>query len=218
MVSWNKIFGFGSVAGATALLAVVAFRCPLHKSVYFRCIGNGHSTATNSTTAALSTNQTNHTNAYVDLGVLGFCTNLQDGRGLQCSQPKIGYNLSVPASAASQALAVFNFDIFFQIIQKRINAEGNHGTAVVGNAMFFVLVASLLLFIIPLLFLLGRCCGWFMDAHEEEPRDEKRRQMAIPAAPHTSRCKLREFILSRWQEDSSPWSRANTVSNPIIEE
>ncbi|KAJ7053224.1 hypothetical protein C8F01DRAFT_1235948 [Mycena amicta] len=85
MVQWNKILAIGSVAAGAALLGLVAFDVPFFKQVYFLRIelGNG-----NVTTAA------NQTTPFVDLGALGFCTDLQDGRGLQCSSPKIGYNLS----------------------------------------------------------------------------------------------------------------------------
>ncbi|KAJ7493020.1 hypothetical protein B0H11DRAFT_2228347 [Mycena galericulata] len=250
MVSWNKFLGVASVAAATALLAVVAFDVPYIKSVYFIRIDFGNGT----TSTTLPTNHTslrNQTKGYVDLGVLGFCTDLLDGRGLRCLQPKIGYNLSdasvfvninttqpgnidsVPIAipsfltngvdkvtttltkvlivhlgislvpfvfallaflgapiaeccsscfsgfAGSATLAVFIFDVvFFNIIQKRINAEGSAGTALLGNAMFFTLITFILLFVTPLLFLLGRCCGWCMDVHSDEPRDEKRRQYA----------------------------------------
>ncbi|KAJ7122699.1 actin cortical patch SUR7/pH-response regulator pali [Mycena crocata] len=86
MVSWNKILGLTSVAAATALLGFVAFDVPYFKSVYFLRIDLANGTA--STAAA------NQTNPFVDLGVLGFCTDLKDGRGLQCSPAEVGYSLS----------------------------------------------------------------------------------------------------------------------------
>jgi len=214
MVSWNKILGVASVAAATALLGLVAFDVPYFKSVYFLRIDLGNGTA--------STASVNQTNAFVDLGVLGFCTDLKDGRGLQCSPAQIGYSLSEASKfingtlppaltstvnavastltkvlvlhivafgialisfafailaflgapiadccsscfcgfAGSAAFAVFIFDIaFFEIIKKRVDEEGNSGAAVMGNALYFTLFAFLLLFITPILFLIGRCCG-----------------------------------------------------------
>ncbi|CAK5270071.1 unnamed protein product [Mycena citricolor] len=79
--------GLASVAVATVLLAIVALDVPYFKSVYFLRIDLGNGTVTASAAA-------NQTNAFVDLGVLGFCTDLRDGRGLQCSSPQIGYSLS----------------------------------------------------------------------------------------------------------------------------
>ncbi|KAJ6606967.1 hypothetical protein B0H10DRAFT_2073694 [Mycena sp. CBHHK59/15] len=213
MVSWNKILGVASVAAATALLGMVAFDVPYFKSVYFLRIDLGNGTA-----SAASVNQTN---AFVDLGALGFCTDLKDGRGLQCSPAHVGYSLSgiaiyqrhpppaLTASvnavastltkvlvlhivafgislislafallaffgapiaeccsscfcgfAGSAAFAVFIFDIaFFEIIKKRIDAEANAGAAIMGNALYLTLIAWLLLFLTPILFLIGRCCG-----------------------------------------------------------
>ncbi|KAJ7685897.1 actin cortical patch SUR7/pH-response regulator pali [Mycena rosella] len=214
MVSWNKILGVASVAAATALLGMVAFDVPYFKSVYFLRIDLGNGTA-NAVTA-------NQTNPFIDLGVLGFCTDLKDGRGLQCSPAHVGYNLSdadqfingtlppqlsagvnavastltkvlvlhmvafgialisfafailsflgAPIAdccsscfcgfAGSAAFAVFIFDIaFFEIIKKRITNEGNAGAAIMGNALYLTLFAWLLLFITPILFLIGRCCG-----------------------------------------------------------
>ncbi|KAJ7230917.1 hypothetical protein B0H12DRAFT_220501 [Mycena haematopus] len=86
MVSWNKILGVASVAAATALLGMVAFDVPYFKSVYFLRIDLGNGTA--STAAA------NQTNPFIDLGALGFCTDLKTGLGLQCSKAQVGYNLS----------------------------------------------------------------------------------------------------------------------------
>ncbi|KAJ7059165.1 hypothetical protein C8F01DRAFT_1370762 [Mycena amicta] len=76
MVQWNKILAIGSIGAGAALLGLVAFDVPFFKQVYFLRIELGTTTP------------------FVDLGALGFCTNLQDGRGLQCSPLKIGYNLS----------------------------------------------------------------------------------------------------------------------------
>ncbi|KAF8172543.1 hypothetical protein K438DRAFT_1940424 [Mycena galopus ATCC 62051] len=221
MVSWNKILGVASVAAATALLGIVAFDVPYFKSVYFLRIDLGNGTA--STAAA------NQTNPFIDLGALGFCTDLKTGQGLQCSKPQVGYNLSeistfingtlppaltasvnsvastltkvlvlhivafgialvsfafallaflgapiagllqllyrksAPAFcgfAGSAAFAVFIFDIaFFELIKKRVDDEGNAGSAIMGNALYLTLFAWLLLFITPILFLIGRCCG-----------------------------------------------------------
>jgi hypothetical protein len=97
MVSWNKILGVASVAAATALLGMVAFDVPYFKSVYFLRIDLGNGTA--STLAA------NQTNPFVDLGALGFCTDLKNGRGLQCSPAKIGYNLSGASLSTRYALS-----------------------------------------------------------------------------------------------------------------
>ncbi|KAJ7456157.1 actin cortical patch SUR7/pH-response regulator pali [Mycena latifolia] len=226
MVSWNKILGVASVAAATALLGMVAFDVPYFKSVYFLRIDLGNGTA-----SAVSANQTN---PFVDLGVLGFCTDLKDGRGLQCSKAEIGYSLSEASKfingtlppqltasvnavastltkvlvlhiaafgialisfafailaflgapiadccsscfcgfAGSAAFAVFIFDIaFFEIIKKRVNDEGNAGSAIMGNALYLTLFAWLLLFITPILFLIGRCCGCCIpDSHDHEKR------------------------------------------------
>jgi len=228
MVSWNKILGVASVAAATALLGMVAFDVPYFKSVYFLRIDLGNGTA--STAAA------NQTNPFIDLGALGFCTDLKDGRGQQCSPAKVGYNLSEvsqfingtlpPALSASvnavastltkvlvlhivafgislisfafallaffgapiadccsscfcgfagsAAFAVFIFDIaFFELIKKRIDSEGNAGSAIMGNALYLTLFAFLLLFITPILFLIGRCCGCClpdMSSHKDKHR------------------------------------------------
>ncbi|KAJ6572754.1 actin cortical patch SUR7/pH-response regulator pali [Mycena vulgaris] len=226
MVSWTKILGVISVAAATGLLGIVAFDVPYVKSVYFLRIDLGNGTA--STAAA------NQTNAFVDLGVLGFCTDLKDGHGLQCSPAHIGYSLSeagkfingtLPATlsagvntvastltkvlvlhvvafgislislafallaffgapiaeccsscfcgfAGSAAFAVFIFDIaFFEIIKKRVQEEGNSGGAIMGNALYITLVAWLLLFITPILFLIGRCCGCCIpDSHHDHEK------------------------------------------------
>ncbi|KAJ7766100.1 hypothetical protein B0H16DRAFT_1717328 [Mycena metata] len=58
------------------------------------------------------------------------------------------------------------FDVaFFEIIKKRVEEEGNAGGAVMGNAFNLTLFAFLL-FITPILFLLGRCCGCLIpDTH-----------------------------------------------------
>jgi hypothetical protein len=214
MVSWNKILGVVSVTAATVLLGLVAFDVPYVKSVYFLRIDLGNGTA-----SAAAVNQTN---PFIDLGVLGFCTDLKDGRGLQCSAAHVGYNLSEASQfingtlppaltasvnavastltkvlvlhvvafgislislafallaffgapiadccsscfcgfAGSAAFAVFIFDIaFFELIKKRVQEEGNAGAAIMGNALYLTLVAFLLLFITPILFLIGRCCG-----------------------------------------------------------
>lgn len=86
MFSCSKILGLASVAAATALLGMVAFDVPYFKSVYFLRLDLGNGTATATTG--------NGTSPFIDLGALGFCTDLQDGRGLQCSPLKIGYSLA----------------------------------------------------------------------------------------------------------------------------
>ncbi|KAF7375759.1 hypothetical protein MSAN_00465500 [Mycena sanguinolenta] len=214
MVSWNKILGLLSVAVATLLLAIVAFDVPAFKSVYFLRIDLGNGTASN---AAV-----NQTNPFIDLGTLGFCTDLQDGKGLQCSKPQVGYNLSEIAQfisgplppalsssvnsvassltkvlvlhivafgialisfafallaflgaplvdccsscfcgfAGSAAFAVFIFDIaFFELVKSRVASAENAGAAILGNALYLTLFAWLLLFVTPIMFLIGRCCG-----------------------------------------------------------
>jgi hypothetical protein len=225
MVSWNKILGVVSVAGATALLGLVAFDVPYFKSVYFLRIDLGNGTA--STAAA------NQTNPFIDLGALGFCTDLKDGRGLQCSPAHVGYNLSEASQfingtlppalsagvnavassltkvlvlhivafgialvsfafallaffgapiadccsscfcgfAGTAAFAVFVFDIaFFELIKKRVEEEGNSGSAVMGNALYLTLIAWLLLFLTPILFLIGRCCGCCIPSSRDKPK------------------------------------------------
>jgi hypothetical protein len=62
--------------------------------------------------------------------------------------------------AGATGFAVFIFDLaFFFIIKKRVNEETDANSAVMGNAIYLTLVAMLLLFITPILFLIGRCCG-----------------------------------------------------------
>ncbi|KAJ7730759.1 actin cortical patch SUR7/pH-response regulator pali [Mycena metata] len=210
----DKILGVASIAAAAILLAIVAFDVPYFKSIYFLRIdlaGAAASTTSNSSTP------------YVDLGVLGYCTDLKNGLGLQCSPAKIGYSLSeasqfingtlpgilskgvnVAAAALTKALVlhlvalavaviafgfallalmgipfiaeccadcfsgfagatgfvVFVFDLaFFFIIKKRVNEETGAASAVMGNAIWLTLFAMILLFITPILFLIGRCCG-----------------------------------------------------------
>ncbi|KAJ7348430.1 hypothetical protein DFH08DRAFT_865963 [Mycena albidolilacea] len=86
MFAWSKILGLASVVVATGLLGMVAFDVPYFKSVYFLRIDLGNGTAT--------TASANQTSPFVDLGALGFCTDLKDSNGLQCSPPHIGYSLS----------------------------------------------------------------------------------------------------------------------------
>ncbi|KAF8155329.1 actin cortical patch SUR7/pH-response regulator pali [Mycena galopus ATCC 62051] len=212
----DKILGVASLGVATVLLGLVAFDVPYFKSIYFLRIDLAG--------AAASTADANQTTPFVDLGVLGFCTNLQNGLGLQCSPAKIGYSLSeasqyingtlpsilstgvnVAAAAVTKALVlhivalviaavafvfallallgipflaeccancfsglagatgltVFIFDLaFFFIIKKRVNDESKvDGSAVMGNAIWLTVVAMLLLFVTPILFMIGRCCG-----------------------------------------------------------
>ncbi|KAJ7837678.1 hypothetical protein B0H14DRAFT_3141343 [Mycena olivaceomarginata] len=211
MFSCSKILGLASVAAATALLGMVAFDVPYFKSVYFLRLDLGNGTVTATTG--------NGTSPFIDLGALGFCTDLQDGRGLQCSPLKIGYSLAeasqfingtlppvlanavvttltkvlalhvvafgiavipfafallaftcVPIAdccsscfcgfAGAAAFAVFAFDIaFFEIIKLRVNEEGHGVKAIMGNAVYFTLLAWLLLFATPTMFLIGRCCA-----------------------------------------------------------
>jgi hypothetical protein len=97
----DKILGVASIAAAAVLLAIVAFDVPYFKSIYFLRIDLAG--------AAASTSAANQTTPYVDLGVLGYCTDLKNGLGLQCSPAKIGYSLSgmylpLPASAYTLTL------------------------------------------------------------------------------------------------------------------
>jgi hypothetical protein len=82
----DKILGVASIAAAAILLGIVAFDVPYFKSIYFLRIDLSG--------AAASTVAANQTTPFVDLGVLGYCTDLQNGLGLQCSPAKIGYSLS----------------------------------------------------------------------------------------------------------------------------
>ncbi|KAJ7191113.1 actin cortical patch SUR7/pH-response regulator pali [Mycena pura] len=210
----DKILGVASIAAAAVLLGLVAFDVPYFKSVYFLRIDLAGAAASTAGSPATP---------YVDLGVLGFCTDLQNGLGLQCSPPKIGYSLSeasqfingslpgiltsgvnVAAAALTKALVlhlaalaialgafvfallallgvpciaeccadcfsgfagatgfvVFVFDLaFFFLIKKRVDAESHASSAVMGNAIWLTLAAMILLFITPILFLVGRCCS-----------------------------------------------------------
>ncbi|KAF7335433.1 hypothetical protein MVEN_02196400 [Mycena venus] len=211
----DKILGVASIGVAAVLLGLVAFDVPYFKSIYFLRIDLSG--------AAASTVAANQTTPFVDLGVLGYCTNLQNGLGLQCSPAQIGYSLSeaskyingslpsilsngvnVAAAALTKALVlhlvalavaliafgfallallgipfiaeccadcfsgfagatgftVFIFDLaFFFIIKKRVNEETGANSAVMGNAIWLTVIAMLLLFVTPILFLIGRCCG-----------------------------------------------------------
>ncbi|KAF7371360.1 hypothetical protein MSAN_00772100 [Mycena sanguinolenta] len=82
----DKILGVASIGVAAVFLALVAFDVPYFKSIYFLRIDLSGSVAT--------TVNANQTTPFVDLGVLGFCTDLQNGLGLQCSPAKIRYSLS----------------------------------------------------------------------------------------------------------------------------
>nr|GAT49598.1 predicted protein [Mycena chlorophos] len=211
----DKILGVASIAAACVLLAIVSFSVPEFKSVYFLRIDLSGAVA--------STADANQTTPFLDLGVLGYCTNLQNGMGLQCSPAKIGYNLSeaekyingslpsilsshitVATTALTKALVlhivalviavgalafallalagipllaeccadcfsgfagatgfvVFCFDLaFFFIIKKRVEEVSGTHSAVMGNAIWLTLGAMLLLFVTPILFLVGRCCA-----------------------------------------------------------
>jgi hypothetical protein len=62
--------------------------------------------------------------------------------------------------AGATGLIVFIFDLaFFFIVEKRVNAETGAASAVMGNAIWLTVIAMLLLFVTPILFLIGRCCG-----------------------------------------------------------
>ncbi|KAJ6489046.1 actin cortical patch SUR7/pH-response regulator pali [Mycena sanguinolenta] len=212
----DKILGVAALGVASVLLALVAFDVPYFKSIYFLRIDLSGAVA--------STADANQTTPFVDLGVLGFCTNLQNGMGLQCSPAKIGYSLSeaskyingtlpsilsnevsVAAAALTKALVlhivalvialvafafallallgipflaeccadcfsglagatgltVFIFDLaFFFIIRKRVNDTSGANSAAMGNAVWLTAAAMLLLFVTPILFLIGRCCGF----------------------------------------------------------
>jgi len=234
MVSWNKILGLATVGAGTALLGMVAFDVPYFTAVYFLRLDLANTTVTTGTIA-------NQTAPFIDLGALGFCADFQDGKGLQCSKPQIGYNLSeivsfsagnnIPTQltttvnsavsnltkvlvlhivafgisllsfafallaflgapiadccascfcgfAGSAAFAVFIFDIaFFELIKKRIQDVNNSGAAVMGNALYLTLIAWILLFITPIMFLLGRCFGCCMpdmSDHHHNKRDKER--------------------------------------------
>jgi len=215
--SGSKILGVVTVVAATILLGIVAFDVPYFKSIYFLRIDLSNSSA------VASTNNAVQNTPFVDLGVLGYCTDLKDGNGLQCSKAQIGYSLgeaskfingslphiltegvNVVAGALTKVLvlhlvafgiavistgfallalfgapiadccsscfcgfsgaaafAVFIFDIaFFYIVKKRVDAESGTGDAIMGNALWLTLVAWILLFITPIMFLIGRCCGF----------------------------------------------------------
>jgi len=230
MVSWSKILGLTSVAAATALLGMVAFDVPYFKSVYFLRIDLQNTTVT-------AGNSANQTSPFIDLGALGFCVDLKDGKGLQCSPAHVGYNLSEASQflsgtlppalssgvnavassltkvlvlhivafgialisfafallaffgapiadccsscfcgfAGAAAFAVFIFDIaFFELVKKRVQEISNAGAAVMGNALYLTLFAWLLLFITPILFLIGRCCACCMPDLSSHKRDKER--------------------------------------------
>ncbi|KAF7307823.1 Peptidase-S9 domain-containing protein [Mycena kentingensis (nom. inval.)] len=209
----DKILGVACIAAASILLALVAFDVPYFKSIYFLRIDLSG--------AAAST--TSQATPYIDLGVLGYCTDLMNGMGVQCSDPKIGYSLgeaskyingslpeiltksaNVAATALTKALVlhivalvislgafvfallallgvpliaeccadcfagfagatgfvVFIFDLaFFFLIRKRVNEVSDVNSAVTGNAIWLTLVAMILLFVTPIMFLVGRCCA-----------------------------------------------------------
>jgi len=82
----SKILGVVTVVAATILLGMVAFDVPYFKAIYFLRIDLSGAVA--------SSSSVNQTTPYIDLGVLGFCTDLQDGRGVQCSAAHVGYSLN----------------------------------------------------------------------------------------------------------------------------
>jgi hypothetical protein len=73
MISWNRIIGLISVGIATLLLAIASF-----DAKEFHLI-------------RLDFNITSSPS--VDFAVLSFCLNVQDGKGIFCSKPKVGYDL-----------------------------------------------------------------------------------------------------------------------------
>ncbi|KAF7333817.1 hypothetical protein MVEN_02338600 [Mycena venus] len=242
MVACLKTLGLVSVGAGTALLGMVAFAVPYFKSVYFLRIdlgsgaGNGTSVSVSKNSSTTPANASSALNlagspdadqswsghAFVDLGPLGFCTNLDDGQGLHCSNATIGYSLhdaanfidfngTLPAPlagaantvattltkvlvvhliafaiavvsfafallsfigvpiaaccsscfcgfAAATAFAVLIFDVvFFEVIKKRVEVQ-EVGGAKVGNAMYLTMLACLLLFVAPAIFLIERLC------------------------------------------------------------
>jgi hypothetical protein len=63
--------------------------------------------------------------------------------------------------AGATGFVVFVFDLaFFYIIKKRVDEESGSSSAVMGNAIWLTFAAMILLFITPILFLIGRCCGF----------------------------------------------------------
>ncbi|KAJ6508161.1 hypothetical protein C8R45DRAFT_921932 [Mycena sanguinolenta] len=91
MVNWNKIFNLSSVAAGTALLAIAAFDVPIFKQVYL-----APTKPAPTLTSACSAS-----------------ADLQNGQGLQCSSPHLGYNLSEVIS----------------LLAPNITADGNNATA-----------------------------------------------------------------------------------------
>jgi hypothetical protein len=229
--SCDKNLGVASI-GVAAVLGLVAFDVSYFKSIYFLRIDLSG--------AAASTLAANQTTPFVDLGVLGYCTDLQNRLGPQCSPAKIGsgayfrhsaypylradtlfistetskyINGSLPSILSNSAnvataaltkalvlhitalvialiafafallallgipfiteccadcfsgfagatgLTVFIFDLAFFFIKKRVNAETGAASAVMGNAIWLTVIAMLLLFVTPILFLIGKCCG-----------------------------------------------------------
>jgi hypothetical protein len=71
--SWHKIIGLISIGIATVLLAIASF-----DAKGFHLI-------------RLDFNVTSSPS--VDFAVLSFCLNVQDGKGIFCSKPKVGYDL-----------------------------------------------------------------------------------------------------------------------------
>ncbi|KAJ7791913.1 actin cortical patch SUR7/pH-response regulator pali [Mycena olivaceomarginata] len=205
----DKLLGVICIAIATILLGLVTFGVPYLKSFYLLRID-------------ISQSVLGLDNPYVTLGVLGYCTDLQKGLGLQCSPANIGYSISVPliiegtlpsilsdgidiataaltralvlhivafvfaltafgfsllaylgipciaeccadllsGFAAVTSFAIFIFDLAcFDVIKRRVNHEAGVGSAVMGSAIWLTFGGMLLLFITPIMFLVGRCCG-----------------------------------------------------------
>ncbi|KAJ7060277.1 hypothetical protein C8F01DRAFT_1084038 [Mycena amicta] len=179
LVSWNKILGAATVAVATGLLGIVAFDVPYVKAVYRprtaeACSApplksgtpslaggfiNGTlppalSASVNTVGSALTKVLVLHIVAF-GISLISFAFALLAFLGAPiadcCSSCFCGF-------AGSAAFAVFIFDIaFFELIKKRVQDVGNSGAAVMGNALYLTLFAWLLLFITPVMFLIGRC-------------------------------------------------------------
>ncbi|KAF7341633.1 hypothetical protein MSAN_02061000 [Mycena sanguinolenta] len=82
-----RCYGNTTRLWGTALLAITAFDVPTFQQVYLVRFELINGTVSNNTS-------TNQTGPSVDFGVLGFCTDLQNGQGVKCSPARIGYNLS----------------------------------------------------------------------------------------------------------------------------
>jgi hypothetical protein len=77
----------------------------------------------------------------------------------------LGTTLAVVCSScfcgfsAAASLGVFIFDIaFYSVIKLRV-VNDHGGSVLIGNATWLTGIATLLLFLFPILFLVGKCCG-----------------------------------------------------------